>query len=477
MKILFVSPPHPKPHTTDFSPPIGFGYLAAVLRAEGFTDVAILDACSLGMTVEQTIEAVKECQPDVLGITAMTVTIKNALKIAAAAKALLPGVRVAVGGVHATVCPDEVIADANVDVIVRNEGEYSFVEIMQRWESGESIEGVRGTSIKVDGQIVHHAMAPRIRNLDDLPFPARDLMPMHVYKAGLGFPPHIRMRTRLYSARGCPYDCEFCSTAAVWGGHVCAMRSAADILDEMEEVIERFGVYGFEFSDELTTLRKDRLAEFCDGIHERGLEKVRWVCSSTVRQMDYESARMMKEAGCSMVYLGVESGSPQILETLNKRISVDQIVRAFDATHKAGLRRCACFMIGAPGETAETVQSSIDLARRIRPERVSLNIVTPYPGTPFYEKYVDKSLELDWDEAYSSNPDKPEEATIFYNISGLPDEELQRLWTRFRRAVELSPHNLLNLRMNFNRLTNARDLRHLWHNLSGAARILFDRGA
>lgn len=254
------------------------------------------------------------------------------------------------------------------------------------------------------------------------------------------------------------------------------MRSASNVLDEIEEVVDRFGVYGFEFADELTTLRKDRLAEFCNGIHERRLERIRWVCSSTVKQLDYDTARMMKEAGCSMVYMGVESGSPQILKKLNKRISLDEVINAFDVTRKAGLRRCACFMIGAPGETAETVQESIDLAHRIRPERVSLNVVTPYPGTLFYEEYVDKSAELDWDEAFSSDPDKPEEATIFYNVSGLPDEELQQLWTRFRRSVELSPRNLLNLRMNINRLTNARNWQHLWHNLSGGVRIMLDRG-
>jgi len=474
VKILFVAPPLPKANTT--AQPLGFGYLAAVLRQEGFSDIAILDACSLGMSLEQTIAFIKEHEPDVLGLTAMTVTVKNALRIAAATRALFPNIKIAVGGVHATVCPDQVIANPNVDVVVRNEGERSFLEIMKRWDAGESLEGILGTSINVNNEIVHHAQTPRILDLDSLPFPARDLMPMHVYKAGLSFPPYIRTRTLLYSARGCPYNCSFCATAAVWGGHHCAMRGANNVLDEIQQVTERFGVYGFEFADELTTLRKDRLTEFCNGIHERHLEKVRWVCSSTVKHIDYDTAKMMKDAGCSTVMMGVESGSPQILKNLNKRITVDEIINAFDATRRAGLRRAACFMIGAPGETAETVQESINLARRIRPDRISLNIVTPYPGTAIYARYVDKNIELDWDEAFSSDPDKPEEATIFYNISGLPDEELQHLWARFRRSVELSPRNLLNVRMNINRLTNARNWRHLWHNLTGAVKIMFDRG-
>jgi anaerobic magnesium-protoporphyrin IX monomethyl ester cyclase len=474
MKVLFVAPPLPKANTN--AQPLGFGYLASMLRREGFSDLAILDACSLGLSLQQTIDAIREAEPDVMGLTTMTVTVNNALKIAEATRALFPKVKIAVGGVHATILPDEVIGHPNVDVAVRNEGEYSFVEIMKRWAAGESLEGVPGTSVRMDGQIVHHDQAPRIRSLDDIPFPARDLMPMHIYKAGLSFPPSIRTRTMMYSARGCAYNCAFCSTAAVWGGHFCAMRSASNVLDEMEEVVDRFGVYGFEFADELTTLRKDRLADLCNGIHERHLHKVRWVCSSTVKQMDYEMARMMKEAGCSMVMMGVESGSPQILKTLNKRITVEEVINAFDVTRRAGLRRSACFMIGAPGETPETVQQSIDLARRIRPDRISLNVVTPYPGTQFYDKYVDKTVDLDWDDAFSSDPDKPEQATIFYNLSGLSDEELQHLWSRFRRSVELSPRNLLNVRMNINRLTNARNWRQLWHNLTGAARIMLDRG-
>jgi len=473
MKILFVAPPLPKANTT--AQPLGFGYIASVLRAHGFTDVAILDACSLMMSVEETIQTIKEHAPEVLGLTTMTVTVNNALKIAAAARRLLPGVKIAVGGVHATVCPDWVIADPNVDVVVRNEGEYSFLEVVRRWAAGESLTGVPGTTIRMDGEVIHHEQAPRIRNLDELPFPARDLMPMHIYKANLAFPPHIRTRTTLYSARGCPYDCAFCSTAAVWGSHFCAMRSASNILDEIEEVIDRFGVYGFEFVDELSTLRKERLAELCQGIHDRGLHKVRWVCSSTVRQMDYETARMMKEAGCSMAYMGVESGSPEILKTLNKQISVDQIVEAFAAARKARLRTSACFMIGAPGETAATVDQTIALARRIRAERLTLNVVTPYPGTEFYEKYVDKSVELDWDQAFSSDPDKPEEATIFYNLSDLPDEELQALWRKVRRSVELRPRNLLNVRMMVNRLTNRRNWRHLWNNFKGTVKIALNR--
>lgn len=474
MRILFVAPP--LPHANTPAQPLGFGYLAAVLRQHGYTDVAILDACSLDLSVEQTVQAIREHAPDVLGLTTMTPTVKNALKIAAAAKRLFPRLKIAVGGVHATVCPDEVIADPNVDVVVRNEGEYAFLEIVRRWESGEALDGVLGTSQRHDGQIVHNSQGPRVLDLDALPFPARDLLPMHIYKAGLSFPPHIRLRTMFYSARGCPHNCSFCSTAVVWGGHRCVMRSAENMLDEIQEVVERYGVYGFEFADELTTLRKDRLEAFCEGIHRRRLDKIRWVCSSTVKQMDYETAKMMREAGCSMVMMGVESGSPEILKTLNKPIQVEEVIQAFDATRQAGLRRCACLMIGSPGETEQTVDQSIALWRRIRPDRTGLYILTPYPGTPFYEQYVDKSVPLDWDKATCSDPDDPEVATIFYNISGLPDAELQRLWRKFRRSTDLSLANLMNLRMNINRITNARSWHQLARNIGAALRIAARRG-
>jgi radical SAM superfamily enzyme YgiQ (UPF0313 family) len=132
-------------------------------------------------------------------------------------------------------------------------------------------------------------------------------------------------------------------------------------------------------------------------------------------------------------------------------------------------------MLGAPGETSETFQETIDLTKKIQAHKVALNIVTPYPGTAIYEEYVDKGIELDWDEAFSSDPNTPEEATIFYNVSGLPDEELQRLWTKFRREVELTPRNIFDLRMTINRLTNARNWYHLWRNFRGAFKLLLSR--
>jgi anaerobic magnesium-protoporphyrin IX monomethyl ester cyclase len=473
MKILFIAPPLPKANTN--AQPLGFGYLASILRLEGFNDIKVLDACSLGLTVDDAIRFAREYGPDVVGITSMTVTIKNGLRIAAGIKADKIDTKIVLGGVHVSVLPEEAAADPNVDLVVRNEGEYAFLEAVQRWAAGEKAEDVAGTTVGVNGEIVHNPRRPRITDLDSLPFPARDLLPMHIYKAGLAFPPQIRLRTLMYSARGCPYDCKFCASSTVWGSHRWATRSATNVLDEIESVVDEFGIYGFEFVDELTTLDRDRLTKFCTGIHDRGLHKVRWVCSSTVRQVDYEMARMMREAGCSMLYLGVESGSPEIRRRLNKRISNEEIAHAFQATKKAGLRTGACFMLGAPGETAETVQETIGLARQIRPHKIALNIVTPYPGTAIYDEHVDRSIELDWDEAFSSDPDTPEEATIFYNVSGLPDEELQRLWTRFRREVELSPRNLLDLRMGINRLTNARNMRHLWRNFRGAFKMLLSR--
>jgi anaerobic magnesium-protoporphyrin IX monomethyl ester cyclase len=473
MKILFIAPPLPKANTN--AQPLGFGYLASVLRRGGFNDIQILDACSLGLTVDDAVQFAREYEPDVVGVTSMTVTAKNGLRIAAGIKADRKDTKVVIGGVHVSVLPEEGAADPNVDLVVRNEGEYAFLEAIQRWSVGETAEDVAGTTVRIDGEIIHNPPRPRITDLDALPFPARDLLPMDIYRAGLAFPPNIRLRTLIYSARGCPYDCKFCASSNVWGSHRWATRSASNVLDEIESVVDEFGIYGFEFVDELTTLQRDRLAEFCAGIHDRGLHKVRWVCSSTVKQVDYEMARMMKEAGCSMLYVGVESGSPEIRKRLNKRISNEEIIHAFRAARRAGLRTGACFMLGAPGETAETVQESIELARLIRPHKIALNIVTPYPGTAIYDEHVDKGVELNWDEAFSSDPDTPEEATIFYNVSGLPDEELQGLWSKFRREVEMSAKNLLDLRMGINRLTNARNLRHLWRNFRGAFKILMSR--
>jgi anaerobic magnesium-protoporphyrin IX monomethyl ester cyclase len=471
MKILFIAPPLPRANTT--GQPLGFGYMASRLRQEGFNDIEILDACSQNMSLRDTISFARERAPDVLGLTAMTVAVNNARRIAAAVKADRKGMKVVLGGVHPSVMPHEVIADPNVDAVVINEGDYTFPEMIKGWEGGRSLEGVAGCVFKEDGEVVFNPRRPRVTDLNALPFPARDLMPMHIYKAGISFPPSVRLRTLIYSARGCPNDCYFCASATVWGDRRCIMRSADNVLDEIESVVDEFGVRGFEFVDELTTLRKDRLRALCEGIRQRRLD-IKWVCSSTVRQMDYETSLMMKAAGCSMVLMGVESGSPEIRRQLNKRITNEEIIDAFDATRRAGLRRCACFMIGAPGETAATVEESIQLAKRIKADRTTLNVVTPYPGTQFHRELVDPDAQLDWDEAFSSDPDRPESACVFYPLSDLSYEEINHLWRKFRREVELAP-NLLNWRMNINRLTNARNWRHLWRNFRGAVELMLER--
>jgi anaerobic magnesium-protoporphyrin IX monomethyl ester cyclase len=473
MKILLIAPPLPKANTN--AEPLGFGYLASVLRQHGYEDLKVIDACSEGLSVTQVVQLAREWEPDVVGITSMTVTIKNGFRIAAGIKAYLPQVKIVVGGVHASVAPFEVIADPNVDLVVRHEGEYTFLDVIEHWSAGDEALDVPGTTVHVDGEIVHHPARPRIMDLDTLPFPARDLFPMHLYKAGLAFPPRIRLRTLMYSSRGCPNQCTFCASSTVWGNRRWAMRSATNVLDEIEEVVDRFGIYGFEFVDELMTLDKKRLAAICAGIDTRGLQKIRWAGSSTVKQIDEETARIMKASGCTMLHLGVESGSPEIRKRLNKHITNEEIVNAFEAAHKARLRTTACIMIGSPGETEATVQETIDLMKRIRPHKIAFNIVTPYPGTAIYDEFALDQAGLDWDEAFSSDPNTPEQATIFYNVSGLPDEELQRLWSKFRREVELSPRNLLDLQMMLNRLTNARNWWHLWRNLRGAVKLLLDR--
>jgi len=180
MKILFVAPP--LPIANSYAQPLGFAYMGSILRNEGFTNIRILDACSLDLSIKDTIQLACEFEPDVVGITVMTVTVNNGLKIACGLKALLPKVKIVFGGVHASVLPEDLLNNTFVDIVVRNEGEYTFLEVVQRLVSGEDLEDIKGTTLNINGEIINNPNRSRIIDLDSLPFPSRDLLPLNEYK-------------------------------------------------------------------------------------------------------------------------------------------------------------------------------------------------------------------------------------------------------------------------------------------------------
>jgi len=391
------------------TPPLGLGYLASVLRENGFK-VQIVDNLVEKLTLDKLIKKIKNSQ--IVGITSTTPTFKSALRYARVVKERLPNAFVILGGVHATFMPYEALRHECVDAVCVGEGEQTIVEVAERVEEGKSLEGVKGLIYRDGLTVVENEKRGFIENLDSLPFPAFDLMPLDKYTI-LGrkleqFP--------MITSRGCPFGCRYCSSSLFLGRKFRA-RSAKNVVDEMEWLNKKFGAKHIAFGDDTFTFNKKRVFEICDEITRKGLD-VEWSCSSRVDTINYELLKKMREAGCVAIYYGVESANQ---ETLNryyrKRIKLENVKRALNLTKKVGITTICSFIIGAPFETKEDIKNTLKFAIKLNPDYAQFSILTPYPGTEIYEEAKSKNLILTENfEEYTAG--KP----ILKNIHMTPNE-------------------------------------------------------
>ncbi len=369
MKILLVYPYclEKRLHEEDVSvPPIGLYYVGAVLR-ENHYDAEILNLQDLRKAPERIKEILLEKAPDLIGFSVLHANRWGAIEIARMAKQLKPGVKIVFGGIGATFLWRHFLNNFNeVDFVVLGEGEYSFLDLVRLIEKEDyaGIGGIKGIAFRRDGIACKTGDAKAIQDLDSLPIPARYFAYHH-----------------LSASRGCPENCTFCGSPQFWGQRV-RFHSPGYFVDQLELLYKK-GINFFYFSDDTFTIRKDNVIEICRQILERGL-RITWVAISGVNHVDKESLCWMRKAGCIQISYGVESGSERIRDVLNKRIKTDQIRRAFDLTTRYGILARGYFIYGAPGESWDTIQETIDLINEIKPLGAIFYILDIFPGTELY---------------------------------------------------------------------------------------------
>ncbi len=364
-------------------PPIELGVLAAMARGRG-AEVIIRDYPTVGATAADYVRDLESFRPDLLLLNTTAHTIFEDLAAFAIAREKFPGVRTVAKGESVAVRAEELLPDhPELDLIMDGEAELAFVEILEDRDPATILGIVRRGA---DGQAVRNAPRPLVEPLDQLPIPARDLFDNTLYRS----PENGRMITAIYAQRGCPAKCIFCPAGSMFEYRV-RERSVENVLDEISECVNRFGIRDFLFHGDTFTLHKRWLLELCDGLIRRGLD-VRWGCNSRVDTIDDERAAAMKRAGCWVVAFGFEHGDQGILDKMKKGQRAEKAFDAVAVCRRHGLKVHGFFVIGMPWETRETLETTLGFVRRLGPDFFDFNIAYPLPGTEFHDICVKDNL-------------------------------------------------------------------------------------
>jgi anaerobic magnesium-protoporphyrin IX monomethyl ester cyclase len=383
MKITLVNPPYP-PSVHSHPPfiPLGLGYLAAVAQKAGH-EITVVDCQAEKLTLGGFRARLEKTPSDVIGVTATTLLYKSAMQLITLAKQVQPQALTILGGSHGTFWDENALNEyPSLDLIVRGEGERTFIELLDKLQNKSSLDNVLGITFRREDKTIRTPNRPYIEDLDSLPFPAHDLMPLEGYKheGKILFP--------LVTSRGCVYWCDFCSTVRMFGRGY-RWRSAKNVVDEIQLVHDKYGVDQVTFYDDAFSVDRERVVRICKELRARRLD-VTWDCGTRVDMVDRDLMKTMRDAGCFCVWLGVESGSEKILGAMNKSIKLDQTRKAFKTANKVGLMTIANTVIGFPGETEQTARETIRFVKELNPDSVGFYVATPYPGTPMYEQVKEK---------------------------------------------------------------------------------------
>ena len=381
MKILLIYPYclEARVHEEEVAvPPLGIFYVGAMLKENKY-DVEILNWHGINRTPHLIHQTLVEKKPDVIGFSILHANRWGGIEIARIARKINPEVKIVFGGIGSTfLCEHLLTHFREVDFAVVGEGEKPFLQLVKRMETGDydRLEDIRGIAFRKDSSVLNTGSVEAIQDLDEIPNPAKYFAYQHVA-----------------ATRGCPGKCTFCGSPQFWGTRV--RFHSPEYFVEQLELQYRKGITFFYFSDDTFTIKKDHVIRICKRIIEKDL-KITWVAISRVNYVDEEILYWMRKAGCTQISYGVESGSEKIRnQVLNKKITTDQIKKAFDLTTRYGILARAYFIYGSPGESWDTIGETLDLMRAIRPLSVIFYILDLFPGTALYSDFLRKTGNTD----------------------------------------------------------------------------------
>jgi radical SAM superfamily enzyme YgiQ (UPF0313 family) len=429
VKVLLINPVIRQSESPKYFP-LGLGLIAAVLIENGH-DVAVFDNNALRLGPAKVESQIAASDVDLFALTGLVTDYAQVKLLAATIKQYHPYTPILLGGGLASSFGLHVVNSTKVDFALPGEGEIALVSLLTAIQNNTAMQAIPGIVYHDGTQAVSTGPASIVQDLDALPMTRYDLFPVDSYLQNMRSAWMFSQPTRALSvltSRGCPFHCIYCDKAIF--GNRYRQRSVDSLIDEIEKIVNDFALEGILFADDTMTLKKKTTLEFCAKFRER-LPNIRWAANGRVGCLDEETIAAMAAANCDTIGFGIESGSQIILDELQKNVKAADAKKTIALVQKHGIRPLGYITVGSFSETEQTIKQTIDFLKETQ-LKAGVNFLTPFPGTPLFEK----SVRLGKVSA------KPEQLldkwgawqeTLMVNLSDLPDEKLMML----KKQVEL----------------------------------------
>ena len=378
--------------------PFFLAYAVSLLKKKGKT-VKLIDAIAEGIDVDGFFEKVNAYSAELIVIETSTPSFKNDLDIASKIKRDLPASKIALSGPHASVFVEQILVDYPfIEYVLVGEYEYTLLDLANALENNSNPKSILGLAYRENKRVKVNNRRPTIDDLDSLPWPERESLPIYNYNdafAGLPLP-----NVQVWASRGCPFSCTFCLwPQTIYGEHKHRKRSPKDIVAEIEYLVKKFDFKAVYFDDDIFNADKKQVLAICDEIIKRGI-KIPWAIMGVATLMDEEVLNGLARAGLYAVKYGIESTSPSVLKSCKKNLDLEKTSRIIQTTKGLGIKVHLTFCLGLPGETKSSIDNTIKFIRKVKPDSLQFSLATPFPGTDFFE-YVDNKKWLqskNWDD-------------------------------------------------------------------------------
>jgi len=462
LRVLLINPPIKTQMAgiifTNMCEPLGLLYIAAVLEKNG-VKVKVIDGIAERLSHEDLEGKIAGFKPDVVGVASMMAeTYRDAAETVKIARRAVPEAKIVIGGHNASFVAGKIIENLpDVDYVVVGEGEYTFLELAQALENGGDVSRVKGLMLRENGRAVFTGPREPIQNLDELPFPAKHLLSPNAsygrFQVAM-FNVAFKNMSGVITTRGCPFGCTFCSCTAFSGRKIRA-RSPENVVAEMEYLVEKRGVEHIFVVDDNFTCFPKRVMEICKLMKERDID-VNWFCEGRVDTASWEMYKAMSDAGCWLIFLGLESGSQRVLDYYEKKTTVEKGQRAVALAQKAGIDVVGSFIVGAPNETEEEYLKTLEFIKRADMDAISISSLKVLPGAELWRRFEESGAikPEDWNnyleifDVYGGHSKEKIRRWMKEIENGFyfrPGYLVKELWRMFGRRRHMIPHVVRNL--------------------------------